>query len=133
MYSAEKSYDSLLIPIEQLGANGAERTVRLRAREALDDDRLGELGVNMRKDAPEKDIVDAFEGFLGLVVAVFLVSLTVSTGDKLPLLVSLLCEGDQVSLSGSWIELLVVQNETKQNKAENVQKEEMRQTRHPQS
>lgn len=63
------------------------------------DDALGEASGEDGEEA--EDDVDAFECFLGLVVAVFLVSLTVSTGDKLPLLVSLLCEGDHVSLSGS--------------------------------
>lgn len=73
-----------------------------------------DLGEASGEDGEEvEDDVDALEGFRGLVRVVFSVCCVccweevcevtpmVSTGDKLPLLMSLLCDGDHISLSGS--------------------------------
>lgn len=79
-------------------------------------DDLGEAASGEDGDEVKDDDVDALEGFRGCVlVFVFCVCWEVirevapmlSTGDKLSLLVSLLCEEDHMSLSGSWWEKLV--------------------------
>lgn len=77
-----------------------------------------DLGEASGEDGEEvEDDEDALEGFRGLVLLVLLVVVLsfcwedvrevtpmASTGDKLPLLMSLLCDGDHISLSGSWHE-----------------------------
>lgn len=97
-----------------------------RADLVFDDDVLEEeaddLGEASGEDGEEvEDDVDALEGFRGLVRVVMLVVFSVcweeeevrevtpmvSTGDKLPHLMSLLCDGDHISLSGSWQRMLV--------------------------
>lgn len=86
-----------------------------RADLVADDDVLGEaddLGEASGEDGEEvEDDVDALECFRELFSVcweeVREVTPMVSTGDKLPLLVSLLCDGDHISLSGSWQGMLV--------------------------
>jgi hypothetical protein len=79
--------------------------------DVLEEETDDDLGEASGEDGEEvEDDVEALEGLRGLVVVVVFsvcwevreVTPMVSRGDKLPLLVSLLCDGDHISLSGSW-------------------------------
>lgn len=78
----------------------------------LEEETNEDLGEASGEDGEEiEDDVDALEGFRGSCSVcweeVREVTPMVWTGDKLPHLVSLLCDGDHMSLSGSWQILLV--------------------------